>query len=222
MPRLHPRRLLLVWMLLVPCFTSRLLAQDEDKRAFGVLRNYRTAEASVPFQPLTIKQKFTIAMKDSVDYPVFITTAFFAGVSGLERSNDDVYGPGAKGFVYRFGLSYADQLTSNYFPEAIIPALFHEDPRYFRMSEGPIKNRAFYSVWHIFIGRTDTGATTFNAPEILGNGLAAVAGLSYHSHERNTGAALSEFGTLVTADMVGNIAKEFWPDLKRWYQNRRH
>jgi hypothetical protein len=46
--------------------------------------------------------------------------------------------------------------------------------------------------------------------------------MSYHSHERTAGDALSEFGTLVTADMAGNIAKEFWPDLKRWYKNRRH
>jgi hypothetical protein len=28
------------------------------------------------------------------------------------------YGPGAEGFVYRYGITYADQVTSNYFPEA--------------------------------------------------------------------------------------------------------
>jgi hypothetical protein len=187
-----------------------------------VLPNYRTAEAGVPFQPLTMKQKFIIATKDSIDYPVFLTTALFAGISRLEHSDDSVYGSGAKGFVYRYGISYVDQVTSNYFPEAIVPALLHEDPRYFRKSEGSIESRAFYAIDHIFIGRTDTGAATFNAPEILGNGLAAVAGLAYHSRQRTAGDALSEFGTLVTADMAGNIAKEFWPDLKRWYQNRRH
>jgi hypothetical protein len=176
----------------------------------------------MPFAPLTTKQKFRIATKDSIDYPVFLTTAFFAGISRLERSGGDVHGPGANGFAYRYAISYADQVSSNYFPEAIIPALFHDDPRYFRKSEGSIKSRAFYSIDHIFIGRTDTGATTFNAPEILGNGLAAVTGISYHSHERTAGDALSEFGTLLTADMAGNIAKEFWPDLKRWYKNRRH
>jgi hypothetical protein len=209
-------------MLFALSFTSRVLAQNEEKRAFGVLPNYRTAEASVPFQSLTTKQKFSIATKDSIDYPVLLTTAFFAGISRSERSNSDVYGPGAKGFAYRYGISYADQVTSNYFPEAIIPALFHDDPRYFRKSEGSIKSRAFYAIDHIFIGSTDTGATTFNTPEILGNGLAAIAGMSYHSHERTAGDALSEFGTLVTADMAGNIAKELWPDLKPWYKNRRH
>ena len=194
----------------------------EDKRAFGLLPNYRTAEANVPFQSLTLKQKFSIATKDSIDYPVLLTTAFFAGISQSERSNSSVYGPGWKGFVYRYGISYVDQVTSNYLPEAIIPALLHDDPRYFRKSDGSIRSRALYAIDHIFIGKTDTGATTFNAPEIVGNGLAAVAGLAYHSRERTPGAVLSEFGTLVTADMAGNIAKEFWPDLKSWYKNRRH
>jgi hypothetical protein len=100
-------------MLFALCFTFRLSAQNEDKRAFLLLPNYRTAEASASFQPLTTKQKFRIATKDSIDYPVFLTTAFFAGISRLERSSGDVYGQGGKGFVYRYGISYADQVTSN-------------------------------------------------------------------------------------------------------------
>src|SRR5207253_1169294 len=70
-------RILLALMLFAVCFTFRLSAQNEDKRAFGLLPNYRTAEASASFQPLTTKQKFRIATKDSIDYPVFLTTAFF-------------------------------------------------------------------------------------------------------------------------------------------------
>jgi len=193
-----------------------------DKRVFGVLPNYRTAEARAPFQPLATKQKFVIATKDSIDYPVFLTTAFFAGISQLEHSSNDVYGQSTKGLVHRYGINYADQLMSDYFPEAVIPFIFHEDPRYFRRSEGSITSRAFYAIDHIFIAKTDTGRATFNAPEILGNGLAALAAMSYHPHERTAGDTVSEFGTFVTADMAGNIAKEFWPDLKRWYKNRHH
>jgi hypothetical protein len=50
-------------------------ATPEDKRIFGVLPNYRTAEASIPFAPLSAKQKFTIAFKDSFDWPVYPTAA---------------------------------------------------------------------------------------------------------------------------------------------------
>jgi hypothetical protein len=56
-------RILLALILFAVSFPSRVLAQNEDKRAFGVLPNYRTAEASVPFQSLTTKQKFKIRFR---------------------------------------------------------------------------------------------------------------------------------------------------------------
>src|SRR5260370_1910132 len=94
----------------------------ENKRMFGVLPNYRVAEGSAPFQPITTKQKFIIATKDSFDYPVFLTTAFFAGLSQLQGSDNNLYRQGVRGFAHRYGFSYADQVMSNFFPEAIVPA----------------------------------------------------------------------------------------------------
>ena len=186
-----------------------------DQRVFGVLPNYRTAEGSAPFQPITTKQKFIIASKDSFDYPVFLTTAFFAGLSQLQGSDSNSYSQGVKGFAHRYGIGYADQVTSNFFPEAIIPALFHMDPRYFRKGEGSTKTRLVYTVSHIFVSKSDSGITTFNSPEILGNALASLTDMSYHTHRRTAGDALTQWGTYVEADMVGQILREFWPDIKR-------
>src|SRR5437868_8321224 len=87
----------------------------EDKRAFGVMPNYRTAEGSAPYHPITTKQKFTIAAKDSFDGPVFLTTAMWAGLSQLQGNDNDVYGQGVKGFAHRYGINYADQVIGNYF-----------------------------------------------------------------------------------------------------------
>lgn len=188
----------------------------EDKRVFGVLPNYRTAESSVPFQPITTKQKFMIATKDSFDYPVFGTTGFFAGLSQLMGSSNNVYGQGMKGFAHRYGISYLDQVVGNYFPEAIVPTLLHKDPRYFRKGEGSVKSRIFYAVSHIVVSKSDSGATNFNSPEIIGNALASLTAMSYHVHERTAGNALQQWGvTYITTDTVGQIMKEFWPDIKR-------
>src|SRR5437870_7341105 len=38
-----------------------------DKRLFGVVPNYRTVDAAIPFQPLTPRQKLTIASHDSFE-----------------------------------------------------------------------------------------------------------------------------------------------------------
>jgi hypothetical protein len=188
----------------------------ENNRVFGVLPNYRMAEGSVPFQPISTKQKFIIATKDSFDYPVFLTTAFFAGLSQLQGSDNNVYRQGVGGFAHRYGFGYADQVLSNFFPEAIVPALFHKDPRYFRKGEGSKGSRLVYAIDRIFVSKSDSGATTFNSSEILGNGLAALAGLTYHTQGRTAGDVLTQWGiTYIGTDTVGQVLKEFWPDIKR-------
>jgi len=188
----------------------------ESKHIFGVLPNYRMAEGSAPFRPITTRQKFIIATKDSFDYPVFLTTAFFAGLSQLQGSDNNLYRQGVRGFAHRYGFGYADQVISNFFPEAIIPALFHKDPRYFRKGEGSKKSRLVYAIDRICVSKSDSGATTFNSPELLGNALAALAGVTYHTQGRTAGDVLTQWGlTYVGTDMVGQILKEFWPDIKR-------
>jgi hypothetical protein len=194
----------------------------QDKRAFGVMPNYRTADGTVPFQPITTREKFTIATKDSFDGPVFLTTAMFTGLSQLEGTDNRVFGQGVKGFAHRYGINYADQVIGNYFPEAIVPALLHKDPRYFRKGEGPKWGRLFYAVSHIVVSKNDNGVTGFNSPEILGNALASLTVMTYHPGERTIGGGLYQWGvTYIGADMVGQILKEFWPDVKRHY-TRKH
>jgi hypothetical protein len=193
-----------------------------DKRVAGIIPNYRTANAQAPFHPITTKAKFTIAFKDSVDYPVYFTTAFFAGVSAFQGSDDEVYGGGVKGFAHRVGISYVDQVVGNFFPEAIAPTLFHLDPRYFRKGTGTVKSRLWYAVNRIFVCRNDHGNLSFNANELVGNTMAASVAMTYHVHERTAGDAAYQFSNYVESDMVGQVIKEFWPDIKRWSQNRHH
>ena len=131
-----------------------------------------------------------------------------------------MYGQGLKGYTHRFGISYADQVVGNYFPEAIVPTMLHLDPRYFRRGEGSVKGRFLYAISRIFVCRTDNGNWTFNANEFLGNALAATAAMSYHQHERTIGDAATQAGTFIESDMAGNMIKEFWPDVKRWHKNR--
>src|SRR3984957_438191 len=102
-----------------------------DKRILGVLPNYRTANETAVYTPITAKQKFTIASKDSFDYPLIALGAAIAGMGQLANS-DPSFGQGAAGFARRFGTSYADQAIGNIMTEGLFPTLLHEDPRYFR------------------------------------------------------------------------------------------
>jgi hypothetical protein len=188
-----------------------------DKRIFGVLPNYRTADGSAPFMPITTKRKFYIATKDSFDYPVYFTSAAFAGWYQLENQNPS-FGQGVKGYAKRLASSYGDQAIGNLMTEAMVPSLLHQDPRYFRVGEsgGSAWHRTRYAFTRIFVARSDTGKNTFNYGEWVGNGAAvAISNLYYPSDTRNVGDNVEKLGVQVATDAFSQVLKEFWPDWKR-------
>ncbi len=193
----------------------------EDKRVLGVLPNYRTAEMNAVGQPLTPGQKLTIAAKDSFDYPLVILGAAYAGVYQLADSHPE-FGQGFAGYMRRFGTSYNDQVMGNMFTEGFLPVLLRHDPRYFRMAEGSVGRRTWYAVSRIFVGRTDSGNTTFNYSEVVGNGIASAIGLSYYPDNRNVPDYLTNWGIQLGTDASSQVLKEFWPDVKRWWYVRHH
>ena len=193
----------------------------EDKRVLGVLPNYRTAEMNAVGQTLTSKQKLRIAVKDSFDYPLVILGAAYAGLYQLEDTHPE-FGQGFKGYMQRFGTSYTDQVNGNMFTEGFMPILLHQDPRYFRMSDGSIGRRTWYAVSRIFVSHSDSGRTMFNYSEVIGNGISSGIGLSYYPDNRNVPDYLSNWGIQLATDASSQLLKEFWPDVKRWWYVRHH
>ena len=189
----------------------------QDKRIFGVLPNYRTADGTRPFQPVTIKQKFTIATKDTFDYPSYILAAAFSGLSQLDNSNPS-FGQGFKGYARRYASAVADQDIGNFMTEAVWPSLLHEDPRYFRKVHGSIKGRLAYAATRVLVTRTDAGAWRFNTSEFMGNGTVAALGNWYYPDARGFSATMQRLGTQIGTDAISGVLKEFWPDIKRkWF-----
>jgi hypothetical protein len=192
-------------------------AQPVDKRIFGVLPNYRTADGSAPFVPITPKRKFYIASKDSFDYPVILLSGAFAALYQLE-DQDPSFGQGLKGYGKRMAASYGDQAIGNLMAEAIFPSLLHEDPRYFRMGAGggSTWHRTRYALSRVFVVRTDKGKWDFNYSEWLGNGAAvALSNLYYPADTRNFTDNAQKLGLQIGTDAISQVLKEFWPDWKR-------
>jgi len=191
--------------------------QQIDKRIFGVLPNYRTADGSAPFAPITAKRKFYIASKDSFDYPVYMASAAFAGIYQLENQNPS-FGQGVKGYEKRLASSYGDQAIGNLMTEAIFPSLLREDPRYFRIGAagGTTWHRVGYALTRVFVVRTDKGKWNFNYSEWLGNGATvAISNLYYPADTRDVADNVQKLGIQVGTDAFSQVLKEFWPDWKR-------
>lgn len=191
---------------------------EPDKRVLGVLPNYRTAEDTGVYTPITPRQKLVIATKDTVDYPLFLLGGAFAGLAQLTDQHPD-FGQGVKGFAHRWGTAYADQAIGNYLTEGFLPVLLHEDPRYFRRgnTRGGVWSRTGYAASRIFVTKTDSGHTTFNFSEVVGNGIAAGIGNAYYPGERGWSDNVSRLATALATDAISQVLKEFWPDIKQKY-----
>jgi hypothetical protein len=187
---------------------------EEDKRIFGVLPNNRTTENSIPFHAITPSQKIMIAVKDSFDWPVYLTSGLFATLYQLEDQNPS-FGQGMKGYAQRFAAGYGDQMIGNMMTEGFVPAIFHQDPRYFRLGEGPKKGRAWYAVKQIFVARMDSGRRTFNFSEWGGNAAAVAISNAYYPDTRDWNDNLQKLLIQCATDTFSNVLKEFWPDVKR-------
>ena len=191
-----------------------------DKRAYGVLPNYRTADLENPFEAITAKRKMWIAYKDTFDTPIFGVSAFFAGIYQLQNQNPS-FGQGLKGYGKRLGFSYVDQAVGNFLSEGILPSVFHDDPRFYRMGTGSTKKRIGYAATRIFVTRTDKGGSRFNTSEFLGNGIAVALSNSYYSDTRTAYDNVNKFAIQLLTDSLSNVLKEFWPDFKKKLQSKK-
>ena len=189
-------------------------SQKFDKRAFGLIPNYKTADASVPYHAITPQQKMTIAAQDSFDWTLSVVAAGYAGLGQLTNQNPS-FGQGLEGYGNRFARAYADQLLGNLVVEGAMPILSREDPRYFRRGQGTFWSRVGYATSRIIVTRTDRGGTEFNYSEVFGNSIAVGISNEYYPGNRNFSDNLQKFTFQLGTDAISNVLKEFWPDVKR-------
>jgi hypothetical protein len=188
---------------------------QQTKRMFGVIPNFAAVSAGEQVPQLTSKGKFWLATQDSIDYSAFIWTGIQAGQSMALRSYPEL-GNGPAGYSRYYWRAFADQASGSYFTEAIVPALTHEDPRYYTRGHGGFFHRTAYALSRVVLTKTDSGGTSFNYSEIVGNGLeAGLSNLYYPPEERTFHNTALNWVSQLEAASTNNIVREFWPDIRR-------
>ncbi len=195
--------------------TAEMLNKEEHQRIMGVVPNFNTVESSDSVARLSPRQKFHLAYKSSVDPFVFLADAFVAGVSQAQNSNPG-FGQGAEGYFKRFGASYLDTADGTLWGNAILPVLFKEDPRYFRLGHGSFQHRFLYSASTTVWGRRDNATWGPAYANILGNFVAGgISNAYYPAADRGLEQTL-DGALIVTAEgAIGAEFIEFWPDISR-------
>ncbi|MBZ5585133.1 MAG: hypothetical protein LAQ30_23580 [Acidobacteriia bacterium] len=184
------------------------------KRIFWIIPNYRTYPSLADYKPITAREKFKIAFDDAFDRGTFVEAALFAGEGQLTKATP-TFGQGVAGYSRYLGASFADFAIGDYMTEAIYPAVLHQDPRYFRRGTGSGWSRLKYSVGQIFWTRSDSGKGQFNYSEVAGNATASAISCAYYPDNRDAASAGGKLAIQIGLDTMGNILKEFWPDVAR-------
>jgi len=157
---------------------------EEKQRILGVVPNFYVTYVWHA-APLSPKQKFRLALRTSVDPVTFLIDG---ATAGIEQSQDYLsgYGQGATGYAKRFGAAYADDFIATMVGGAILPSLFHQDPRYFYKGTGSVESRALHAISSVIICKGDNGRWQPNYSNVLGSLAAAgISNLYYPSTERD-------------------------------------
>jgi hypothetical protein len=167
---------------------------------------------------LKLKDKFALFVQDSLDPVTFLGAGFDAGIDQAENS-DPSYGQGAQGYGRRFGAEIAGQVSSRFLKDFAYPAIFSEDPRYYRLGHGPTGRRLFHAVEHVVVAQRDDTKRMFNFSEWLGTASTVALSNTYHpDYQRGFAPAAERVGYNILQDMGFDVLREFWPEVSRKFK----
>lgn len=203
-----------------PPTAEQQLKQQEKQRILGVMAAFNTTQNHNAL-PLSPSQKFQLFFKSVTDPWPFVLTGFVAGVDQAQDSFPE-YGQGMAGYSKRYGASYADYFTGNFFGNAVLPSLLHEDPRYYQKGTGSIVSRALWAAGSTGWCKRDNDTWGPNYANVAGNLIGAAISNVYYPSVDSTVAGTIERGVTVTAEgAVGAELIEFWPDIARHLKRKK-
>jgi hypothetical protein len=188
---------------------------QQTKRMFWIIPNFAAVSADAKVPPLTTREKYALALKGSVDYSSFVWAGMLAGQNMAFRRYPELRN-GMAGYSRYYWRAFADQASAAYFTEALVPAITHEDPRYFTLGHGGFLHRVGYALSRLVVTKMDSGGTGFNYAEIVGSGMeAGLSNLYYPPAERGLHNTAVNWAAQLEAASLNNIIREFWPDIHR-------
>lgn len=182
--------------------------EEEHQRIFGLLPNFYTSYIWDAV-PLTPKLKFHLAVRTVADPLTFLVAA---GVAGVEQAHKTFpgYGQGAEGYAKRYGGTYADTVSGRMLGSAILPTIFHQDPRYFYRGTGSIRSRAIYAILATVVCRGDNGQLEPNYSHVLGSfGAAGLSNLYRAPGDRRASLTFRNGLIITGGGAVVNLLREF-------------
>jgi hypothetical protein len=164
-------------------------------------------------QKLNGWQKIELSGWEQVQ-PYSVSTQILAAAWEHLLNGNPKYGSDKAGFGERIGAASIRQSSQAIFSDGLLPAVFHQDPRYYRKGEGKIVDRVIYSATRVIIIRGDSGKEQVNYSQIIGYAGASALTMTYYPAISATWHDTAEgYGISMVTAALGNQIHEFAPDL---------
>ena len=184
------------------------LQVEEKQRVFAVFPNFYSSYVWHA-APWSAGQKMRLALKSALDPTAFLGAGFAAGV---EQGRDDYpgYGQGAQGYAKRYGAAYADGFIGSILGGGVLPAVLHQDPRFFYKADGTVRQRALYAIATAVIRRGDNGKWQPDYSGILGNlASGGISNLYYPASDRGAGLTVRNAFIGEAFGSIAGLLREF-------------
>ena len=184
--------------------------KDETKqRVLGILPNFYTSYVW-DAAPLNSRQKFKLTLRALVDPFVFVRTGIIAGIQEADGTFPE-YGDGFSGYAERYGAAYGDVVAGRMIGSAILPSIFHQDPRYFYRGTGGVPRRALHALISSVAARSDSRKHVEpNYTRTIGDFAAGYLSRTWHPGSDNGITLAVDNMLLGIADAAGrNLLQEF-------------
>ena len=146
-----------------------------------------------------------------------------AAYAGLRQARDQPaeWGHGGAAFGKRLGSAFGYSAIREALAFGIDSSL-REDPRYFRSAGTGVLRRTGHALRGTVMTRTDSGGETLSAWRIGSAYGAAYLSNQWYPDRLNTWRLSAKQGSLQLGfDFAANLAREFWPDVKRKMPHRK-
>jgi hypothetical protein len=165
--------------------------------------------------PMTWQQKGYLALHDVSDLANIGTIVGISAIT-VGINSHTAYGPGLKGFAKSAGVSLSQDVTGQLFGAFAIPAIAHQDPRYFRMPQASIQRRIFYCLSRTFVSQHDDGTPMPNYATLGTYPIASeLANLYVPGIHPDAASTVSRIAIGLATDPANNLLNEFLPDVAK-------
>jgi hypothetical protein len=177
-----------------------------------------TTTESAAYTPLSVRCKFNL-FRMSTYSPYTFLSAGFQATWAQAMGQWPHYGGGMQGWGKRLGATLADTESRRFIQGFALSTILHQDPRYFPSHKRSLISRAWYATTRVMVTRSDRGDSTFNSSEFLGALFtSSLQNAYYPRHDRNVGETMNRCGGALSSDAIGDLLREFTPDIKRLFR----